>query len=207
MQKLSYRIINSITIYRIIATPFLVYLIFIRKQDLFKWLLAISFFTDIIDGYFARRFKVTSILGSKLDSIGDDLTIAAAIIGVFVLKFQFVKEEIWMVGILLLLFILQTIFALFRYKKISSFHTYLAKMAAILQGSFLILIFFLPEPVGVLFYVAAVITILDLAEEIILVLILKQWEANVKGIYWVLKRNKKELLKTDCPLQKPLSIL
>ena len=43
------------------------------------------------------------------------------------------------------------------------------------------------EPNLILFYVAAIITMIELTEEIILVSLLKHWKANVKGIYWVLK--------------------
>jgi cardiolipin synthase len=86
------------------------------------------------------------------------------------------------------LYMLQIVLALIRYGKISSFHTYAAKIAAISQGIFLILFFFLPQPLFILFYLTAVITILDLAEEIILVIILPQWETNVKGLYWVIKK-------------------
>ena len=75
-----------------------------------------------------------------------------------------------------------------KYGKVSNFHTYLAKAAAVFQGIFLILIFFLPEPPLALFYAAVIITIIDLIEEIILVLILPKWEVNVKGIFWVMKR-------------------
>jgi CDP-diacylglycerol--glycerol-3-phosphate 3-phosphatidyltransferase len=90
--------------------------------------------------------------------------------------------------ILFILFLFQTVFALIKYHKISSFHTYLAKVAAILQGTFLILLFFFPEPLYFLFYAAAIVTALDLIEEIILVIIIPKWEANVKGLYWVYKR-------------------
>jgi CDP-diacylglycerol--glycerol-3-phosphate 3-phosphatidyltransferase len=84
----------------------------------------------------------------------------------------------------------QTIYALVRYGKMTNFHTYLAKTAALLQGIFLLVTFFSDEPNVMLFYAAAMITILELIEEIILVKLLPAWEANVKGIYWVLKRQK-----------------
>jgi cardiolipin synthase len=190
MYKRSLYIVNGITWYRIIAAPILLVLIFTKQFDIFKWLLALSFFTDLIDGYLARKYKVVSIMGARLDSIGDDLTVFAAIIGLFVFESEFVRKEFWILITLLLLFVVQTIFALVRYKKISSFHTYLAKSAAILQGIFFILIFLLPEPLYFLFYVAAVVTGIELLEEIILVALLPQWEANVKGLFWVLKRQK-----------------
>jgi phosphatidylglycerophosphate synthase len=191
-QKLSYKVINGITAYRIIAAPVMLLLIFTGNQVFFKWLLPISFFTDLIDGYLARKYKVTSVFGAKLDSIGDDLTVLAGIAGLFVFKFEFIQNEILVISILITLLTIQNFLALIRYGKISSFHTYLAKIAALLQGIFLILSFFMPEPVYVLFYAVSVITMMDLAEEIMLVFLLPQWKINVKGLYWVLKKGVKK---------------
>jgi phosphatidylglycerophosphate synthase len=148
----------------------------------------VSLFTDAIDGFLARKFKVTSIMGSKFDSIADDLTILMAVIGVFEFKPEFISHEKFLVILILALYLIQTTLALVKYGKISSFHTYLAKFAAIAQGLFLILLFFLPQwPIG-LFRIAAVLTILDLLEEIILVTMVAKWQTDVKGIYWVIKK-------------------
>jgi phosphatidylglycerophosphate synthase len=194
MQKSIYYIINGITLYRLLAAPFLLFLIVTNQPDLFKWLLAISFFTDAIDGFLARRYKVVSVMGAKLDSIGDDLTVIAGIIGLFVFKRDFINQEfIWLL-LLLVLFIIQVISAFVHYGAITSFHTYLAKLAAISQGVFLILAFFVPEPIRILFYIAITITALDLLEEIVLTFLLPEWKANVKGIYWVLKQKNNNLL-------------
>ena len=187
MPKASYYFVNALTWFRILAAPLLLILIFTDGFDIFKWLLAACFFTDLIDGYLARKFKVAAIAGAKLDSIGDDLTVLAAIIGLFVFKPEFVKEEFPVLIVVLAAFIIQTTLALIRYKKISSFHTYLAKTAAILQGLFFILAFLLSEPFTLLFYVAAIVTTIELIEETIIVLLLPEWKANVKGLYWVLK--------------------
>ncbi|TAL59694.1 MAG: CDP-alcohol phosphatidyltransferase family protein [Bacteroidetes bacterium] len=192
-EKFSYKVINGITAYRIVAAPVMLLLIFTGEQDIFKWLLPVSFFTDAIDGFLARKYKVASIFGAKLDSIGDDLTVLAGIVGLFVFKFEFIKSEILVIGVLLALLAVQNVLALIRYGKISSYHTYLAKIAALLQGIFLILSFHFPEPVYALFYIASVITIMDLAEEIILVFLLPQWKMNVKGLYWVLKTKSKNI--------------
>ncbi len=187
MQKRSYYIITGITLYRVIAAPFLLALVFTKQYDVFKWLLGVSFFTDFIDGYLARKYKVTSVFGSRLDSIGDDLTVIAAIVGLFVFKPEFIKEELIMIIALGVLYVIQTSLSFFRYGKITSFHTYTAKVAAILQGIFLLLVFFTPEPNKILFYIATVATALDLIEEITLVIVFKKWKANVKGLYWVIK--------------------
>lgn len=188
MRKKSYYIINGITLYRLVAAPFLLYLIITRQEDLFKWLLAASFFTDAIDGYLARKYKVTSIMGARLDSIGDDLTVIVGVIGLFVLKAEFIKTEfIWLI-VVFILFLVQVISALVRYGAVTSYHTYLAKLAAVCQGVFLILAFFMAEPSRVLYYIAITITVLDLLEEIVLTFLIPKWKANVKGLYWVLKQ-------------------
>lgn len=182
-------VINGITLYRIIAAPFLLILLFKNEISLFKWLLALSFFTDLIDGFLARKYKVASVLGTRLDSIGDDLTVLVGMIGLFYLKWAFIKEQKILFIILLLLFLVQVAYAFYRYGKMTNFHTYLAKLAALLQGVFLILVFFTDEPVMALFYAAVIITMLELVEEIILVYLLPTWQINVKGIYWVMKKN------------------
>ena len=189
--KQAWYVINGITLYRIVAAPILLILIFTGQFDLFKWLLGISFFTDLIDGFLARKYNVASVLGTRLDSLGDDLTVLAGVIALFVTKMEFIKEQKFIFVLLLLLFLVQTTYAFIHYRRMTNFHTWLAKSAAVLQGVFLLLAFFTDEPNLVLFYAAAIITILELIEEIILVKLLPKWETNVKGFYWVLQKRRK----------------
>ncbi|MGZ5287048.1 MAG: CDP-alcohol phosphatidyltransferase family protein [Flavisolibacter sp.] len=190
MKKTAWYFINGLTLYRVLASLLLFYLILRGNRELFRFLLPLSFFTDAIDGILARKFRVASILGTRLDSLGDDLTVLMGIIGIYVFERQFLQENFGWVFVLAVLLIMQFSIALYRYGKFTSYHTYLAKFAALLQGSFLILFFWLSSPPVILFYCAAIITILELIEEIALVLFLPAWKANVKGLYWV----RKELL-------------
>src|SRR6478735_8196833 len=118
-------IVNSITLYRLFASFVLLYFIIINDLTVFKWLLLVSFFTDAIDGFLARKFKVTTVMGSKFDSIADDLTVLMAVIGIFKFKPGFISHEKLLVTILLALYLAQTLIALIKYRKITSFHTYL----------------------------------------------------------------------------------
>lgn len=188
MSRKAFYIINGITIYRILAAPVLIWLIYSGNLNLFKWLLGISFFTDLIDGYLARRFHVESVMGTRLDSIGDDLTILAGFIGMYFFKHEFFMDQLHWFYLLGGLFVIQTIMAFFRYGKTTSFHTLLAKTSAILQGSFMLLLFFLPQPIYILFYVTVASTGLELMEEIILTYFLKEWKTNVKGLFWVFRK-------------------
>jgi CDP-diacylglycerol--glycerol-3-phosphate 3-phosphatidyltransferase len=187
----SYIAINSITFYRLVASALLLYFVLERQYVLFKWFLAISFFTDAIDGYLARRFKVVSVLGAKLDSMADDLTVLVGMVGLYFFKRDFLTQNAIFIFILLGLFMVQVGLALIRYRRLTSFHTLSAKVAAVVQGSFLILVFFLPQPPLLLFYAAVAVTAIDLIEEIILVLLLPEWNVDIKGIYWAMKEKRK----------------
>lgn len=197
--KKSYFITNAITGWRILMAPVIVALAWYREINLFKWLLAISFLTDAIDGFIARRFNVTSTRGAMLDSMGDDLTIAAAIAGMIIFKMDFVKEEASTFLILSILFLLHTTIALSKYGKLTSFHTWTAKIAAIAQASFLLGLFFLPAPPYTLFQIAAVLTLLDLMEEIVMMHILDKWEPDIRGLYSIWRRTRKAGRLPDQP--------
>jgi phosphatidylglycerophosphate synthase len=190
MNRKAYYFVNGLTLYRLCAAPVLAYLIFTGNLQLFKWLLPVSFFTDLLDGYLARKLHVATALGAMLDSIADDINIVVAVTGAFIFKPEFIKEQMITLIIMFALFLLQMAYAFYRYKRLSSFHTYFAKLAALLQGVFLILLFLQGEAAHYLFYAAAIITILDLVEEIIIVYLLPEWETNVKGLYWILRRKK-----------------
>jgi len=188
------RLVNLLSLYRIFTAPVLLVMLYTGNDIIFKWMLLVSFSTDMLDGFFARRLKVTTILGAKLDSIGDGLTLLVAILGLIELRIDFIVEQVVIISGLISLFLVQLIFSFIRYRKISSFHTYTAKASALFVGVFMLSLFFFDEPVYLLFYIAAATTTLELIEEIILVALLPEWVNDVKGLYWVLKekRSKKE---------------
>jgi len=183
------RIINFITLYRIITFPLLVFFLLQEKIEIFRWLLLASFFTDAIDGFLARRYRATSVLGAKLDSIGDDLTVLAATFGLFVTRFGFIREQATIFVLLFILFLIQVGLSFYRHKKMSTFHTYLAKLATAVTAIFLLSVFFFDRIYYGLFYAAAFLTGIEIIEEIILAVVLKEYRSNVKGLYWVLKES------------------
>jgi CDP-diacylglycerol--glycerol-3-phosphate 3-phosphatidyltransferase len=196
MHTTAYYIINGITLYRVITAPLMVVLLYLGQIDIFKWMLPVSFFTDAIDGFLARKYRVNSVFGARLDSLGDDLTVLAGLVGILVWKPGFLLDHKYELLALFVLFIIQVILAFRKYGKSTSFHTYFAKLAAVCQGVFLILFFLVPDLSEYFYYTAIIVTGIDLVEEIIIVLILPEWRANVRGLYWVF-RTKDKLLGPD----------
>lgn len=142
----------------------------------------------MIDGVLARVFHVNSALGARLDSIGDDLTVLITTAGLLMQRPELLTAQWGWWLPLVLLFLIQTGYALYHYKRISSFHTRLAKLAAFAQGVFLMTFYFFDTLHYPLFYTAIIITILELIEEIILVAWFNEWTTDVKGLYWVWKK-------------------
>lgn len=176
------QMVSIITLYRIITAPLIIIFIFTGHYDVVKWMILASFFTDSIDGYLARKYKARSVLGAKLDSIGDDLTILVSLIGLFKYYPDFLREQAPLLIAMLGIFFIQLGYALYKYKKATSFHTWLAKSAAVLQAAFILSLYFFETVYYPIFYISAGVTIIELIEEIIMVYLLPQWQADVKGL-------------------------
>lgn len=189
----NFNIADWFSFYRIFAAPFLLILIWLDQRLIFAWLLLVSYSTDAIDGYLARKLKITSPRGSQLDSFGDQITLIVGLIGLFYFETTFIKTNFILILIAFVPYILQMIFAYYKYGKATAFHTYLAKLSAIIQGVFILWsLFFSPD--YTLFYIMIGIGLLETFEEITLIFICDNWASDVKGIYWVY-RDKKRLKK------------
>lgn len=189
----NFNIADWFSFYRIFAAPFLLALIWLDLRLIFTWLLLISYSTDAIDGYLARKLKITSPRGSQLDSFGDQITLIIGLIGLFYFETDFIIKNLFLILIVFVPYILQMLMAYFKYGKATAFHTYLAKLSAVFQSLFILwALFFNPE--YVLFYTMIIIGLVETFEEIILIYMYENWAADVKGIYWAL-RDKRRLKK------------
>lgn len=189
----NFNIADWFSFYRIFAAPFLLLLIWFDVQLLFTWFLLISYLTDAIDGYLARKLKITSARGSQLDSIGDQITLVIGLIGLLCFETNFIQKNLVLILVVFTPYLLQMIIAYIKYGKATAFHTYFAKLSAILQSVFILwALFFSPE--YSLFYIMIVVGLLETFEEITLIFMYDNWASDVKGIYWAL-RDKRRLKK------------
>ncbi len=190
----NFNIADWFSFYRIAAVPILLALILLEEQQVFAWFLLVSYSTDAIDGFLARKLKITSARGSVLDSMGDQLTFVMGLIGLWTFENTFIRENLLLIAIAFAPYLLQMAIAFHKYGKTTAFHTYLAKTSAVLQGIFILWTLFF-SPVYGLFYVMIVIGIMETIEEITLIFMFDEWAEDVKGIYWAL-RDKRRLKTT-----------
>lgn len=180
---------DYLSIFRVLAAGVLLFLAFNDLRTAFSWLLVIGLITDALDGYIARKRNNTTEHGAHLDSAGDATIFLGAIIGVALFETSFFEQHLSLIVIAMGLYFLQLGLAFWRYGQSSSFHTYSAKTAAVVQGIFLVCTSFF-GPWEWLFYVAVIISVLETVEEIILIFLFRESVTNVKGLYWVLREGK-----------------
>lgn len=193
----NFNIADWFSFYRIMAAPFLVLLLWLDERELFTWFLLVSYLTDAIDGFLARKLNITSPRGSQLDSFGDQITLVIGLIGLLVFEHEFIKLNIVLIGVAFIPYIIQMVIAYYKYGKATAFHTYLAKLSAIIQSVFILYaLFFAPN--YTLFYIMIGFGLLETFEEITLIYMYDNWASDVKGIYWAF-RDKRRLKKEEKP--------
>jgi CDP-diacylglycerol--glycerol-3-phosphate 3-phosphatidyltransferase len=141
--------------------------------------------SDILDGLIARVFHLRSRLGAFLDSTADMLVTFIALYAVYVFRFAEVRPHMAAISVIAGLYVLEAVAALSRYGRISSFHTVLVRVSAYLQGIFIMALFLWGFQNWV-FTVMLMVTVAAYLEELVLVALLAEWKADVRGLYWVL---------------------
>ena len=179
-------IADLLSLYRILSAPIMILLMIMGEKNIFAWLLLVSFTTDVLDGIIARALKITSSRGAMLDSVGDLVTVVVGIAGLIRFEREFLSEQYKLIAIALGLYFLCIFFSFIRYGKMSSFHTYLAKISAVLFGVFLVSLFIWRFNYP-LFLITIIVSALDSLEEICMIILIPYWRTNVKGIYWLLR--------------------
>lgn len=181
---------NLISGCRLLATPVLLWAAVNRMPRLFAWLLLACLLSDIADGFIARTLHLESRLGAALDTTADFLVTVLSAIGIATMQWPFVNGHAWQLELLVALFGLEVVSSLVRYRRLSSFHTYLVRAAAYLQGAFVLSLFFWGYQ-GWLFYPMWLVSCLSQIEEWILLALLPKWTPDVRGLYWVLKARRR----------------
>jgi cardiolipin synthase (CMP-forming) len=180
---------NTLSLYRLLIFPVMLYWIFTGNENLVAIFIAVSLFTDWLDGIIARTFNMQTKIGAKLDSWADTGTYICAFSAIYLFKWEEIKPHAFMLYIFFVLWLLSYIVVFIKFKGLIGLHTYLFKSTGYVQGAFIISLFlfgFYPW----LFYLCMIVGIVACAEEIIIMLLLKKPMINVKGLYWILKNKR-----------------
>jgi len=140
--------------------------------------------SDVADGYLARRYKLETRLGERLDSLGD-AAFSGAVLYLLIVYTDIIKTHWAIIGIALvtILRVINFIITRAKFKTWAAMHTWGNKATGILLYLYapIVLIFntILLIPGLVLCFIAATSSI----EEMAILLTSKQYDANCKSIF------------------------
>jgi len=177
---------NAVSLARLLAAPILLLAVLTRDERLFKWLLLGCLLSDIADGLLARALDARSSLGAFLDSTADVLVCLIAVAGLWAFHSGVLASHRTAFSIVIGLYLAEAGLSLWRYGRISSFHTVLTRVAAYLQGFFVVSLF-LWGYFQWLFYAMTVLSAAAYTEELVLLCLLPGWRADVGGLYWIIR--------------------
>lgn len=182
---------NFISLYRLLAFPVIFFMALTGREQWFVILLCISLVSDVLDGNIARFFKLQTHFGAALDNLADIFTYAMAILGLFVFKWTDIEPHSWILFLFLGIFILSYMVSFTRFGKIPGLHLYSAVSAGYSQSIFFFVLFvwgFYPW----MYYLVVIWGIIAYTEKIIILFKLDDIKIGVKGLYWVLKKEKEQ---------------
>lgn len=169
---------NSITAVRIAL--FLPLLFAVEQQTLFLFLYLLGGITDVLDGYIARKLRLQSELGARLDSFADLLYFAAVL---FWIVLHYGAEMRRFVPCLLLIGLVRCVnvsIAAYKYRSLVILHTWGNKAAGLLV---FIAPFFLRWNQAPLLWLTCAVAFLSAAEETIIHLTSARLDVNRQSIF------------------------
>ena len=178
-----YSIPNILSLLRLALVPVLVGLASAQRGDMFLVVLAVSLLSDVLDGYLARKLGLVSELGAKLDSWGDILTYAAMILGLHLIWPDIFDKQAEFLFAAMMSFILPTLLAFRKFGAYPSYHTWGAKLAAVLMApAYYVLIL---ADADSFFRVVILFHLLVAAEEMAITFILNRPRSNVGSVFYL----------------------
>jgi len=184
VDKNIYSIPNLLSLLRLALVPVLAVAACLNEAKLFLLLLGISLLSDMLDGYFARKLHQVTEFGARLDSWADMATYAMMILGLSLIwPIIFEQQLIYLVAATIS-YILPVIVALIRFSSFPSYHTWGAKLAAVLIAPAFYLLILYDEQA--FFRLVIIFHVVVAVEEIAITFMLKQPRTNVASILTIL---------------------
>ena len=184
-----FKIPNLVSSIRILIAPLMIYL---AIQNLESWFLAIllfSGFTDVLDGFLARKLNQITTLGSHLDSWGDFTIYSTMAIGAWILWPDIVRREMIYFSMVLFSFLLPVLIGLVKYRRLTSYHTWSVKLAVFITFFGYVLLF--ADIASWPFMLASLLCVYSGIEEILITLVLRRERADVRSIWAALRMRQK----------------
>jgi len=183
-----YNLPNLVSAIRILVTPLLFYFAF---QEMATWFLAtllFSGFTDVLDGFLARKLKQITTLGAHLDSLGDFAIYTTMAICAWIIWPDIARREILYFAVILFSFLLPICIGLIKFGRLTSYHTWSVKFAVFI--TFIAYIALFSGLASWPLKLASLLCLYAGIEEILITLVMPWERTDIRSIWSALRYRK-----------------
>ena len=179
---------NTISFLRILMAPLLFVLAFNQQPNWFIGMLLFAEFTDVLDGFLARKLHQITEMGSHLDSWGDFIIYTTIAICAWILWPEIIQRELVYVVIIILSFTVPALVGFIKFRSFTSYHTWSVKIAVVITvvGYILLFLGLTDWP----FRLAALFCLYAATEEIAITILIYHQHVDVKTFRQALKYRK-----------------
>lgn len=172
---------NILSVLRIIVAPLLLLLAWNGHKYYFIVFLVISLLSDVLDGFIARKFGASTELGAKLDSLGDMAIYLTLPFCAWWLWPEILRKEMPYFLTAVGAYLLPLVSGIAKFHRIPSYHTFGAKIAAVVMSTSILILFIFEYTL--FFRFAAIFQVFVAIEEILITIKLSELRSNVKSIW------------------------
>ncbi len=174
---------NLLSLYRLLSAPILFVVAFQGQEKLFFYWFLFNISTDAMDGYIARKYNMQTKIGAKLDSLADFAMYLLAMFAMIHLKYDELEPVLISFYLIIFYYLSIDIFALIKFKEISSLHLYLSKVNGVIQSIFFILLFTIGYN-KFYYWFMFILASISFIENMYFLIKLKVMKSDLKGYYW-----------------------
>ncbi|HEB81247.1 MAG TPA: CDP-alcohol phosphatidyltransferase family protein [Gammaproteobacteria bacterium] len=180
-----YNLPNLVSFIRLLMAPVLLMLAIRQQPTWFLLALLFTEFTDVLDGFLARRLNQITELGSHLDSWGDFVIYSTITVCAWLLWPDIVREQIVWISIIVISLVAPVIVGLIKLHALTSYHTWSVKIAVALTilAYFLVFSGLLDWPLKIAAFASAYASL----EEILITLLIRHEQSDVRSFVQALK--------------------
>ena len=179
---------NLVSSVRILIAPVLFVFAFQGMESWFLGALLFSGFTDVADGFLARKFNMITPLGAHLDSWGDFTIYSTMAACAWILWPEITQRELLYYALILFSFLLPALVGLVKFGKLTGYHTWAVKVAVV--ATFVGYVALYAELASWPFIFASILCVIEGTEEILITFILREERTDVRSVRaaWHIKK-------------------
>ena len=180
---------NLVSMIRILIAPILFVFAFQGMENWFLGALLFSGFTDVVDGFLARKFKMITPLGAHLDSWGDFTIYSTMAACAWILWPEITQRELLYYALILFSFLLPALVGLVKFGKLTGYHTWAVKVAVL--ATFVGYVALYAELASWPFMLASILCVIAGTEEILITFIVHEERTDVRSVRaaWQIKKS------------------